>query len=100
MVKVFILYIKLKDYLVTHTSKNESDTDFCEINAVLFLQISDQVGTGNFADFSKVQYVNISGTINSVDPSSGMITYLPQILYKFSCFYPMQYLVNNTQLSV
>ncbi|KAK5904850.1 hypothetical protein CesoFtcFv8_006371 [Champsocephalus esox] len=75
---------------------NESSVTSCNND----FKISDQVGTGDFADFSKVQYVNISGTINSVDPSSGMITYLPQILYKFSCFYPMQYLVNNTQLSV
>ncbi|KAG7243175.1 hypothetical protein INR49_016550 [Caranx melampygus] len=29
-----------------------------------------------------------------------MITYRPQILYKFSCRYPMQYLLNNTELGV
>uniref|UniRef100_A0A672ZEI6 Si:dkey-4p15.5 n=1 Tax=Sphaeramia orbicularis TaxID=375764 RepID=A0A672ZEI6_9TELE len=54
--------------------------------------------TGQFADFSNVQDVNISGTVTSSDPSAGMITYRPQILYKFSCLYPMQYLLNNTQL--
>ncbi|KAK5868777.1 hypothetical protein PBY51_009759 [Eleginops maclovinus] len=75
---------------------NESSVLSCNNN----FKIIDQVGTGEFSDFSKVQYVNISGTINSVDPSAGMITYLPQILYKFSCYYPMQYLLNNTQLSV
>ncbi|XP_068585132.1 zona pellucida-like domain-containing protein 1 [Cebidichthys violaceus] len=63
-------------------------------------KITDQVGTGQFSDISKVQYVNISGTVNSLDPSAGMITYRSQILYKFSCFYPMQYLMNNTRLDV
>ncbi|XP_030007230.1 zona pellucida-like domain-containing protein 1 [Sphaeramia orbicularis] len=58
------------------------------------------IGTGQFADFSNVQDVNISGTVTSSDPSAGMITYRPQILYKFSCLYPMQYLLNNTQLGV
>ncbi|XP_029700009.1 zona pellucida-like domain-containing protein 1 [Takifugu rubripes] len=60
----------------------------------------NKAGTGQFADFSNVQYVNISGVINSIDPSSGMITYSPQILYKFSCLYPMQYLLNNTEMAV
>lgn len=63
-------------------------------------QTINQAGTGQFADFSNVQYVNISGVVNSVDPSSGMITYSPQVLYKFSCLYPMQYLLNNTELAV
>ncbi|KAM3616052.1 uncharacterized protein V6R79_011421 [Siganus canaliculatus] len=75
---------------------NESSSSSCNNN----FKIIDQVGTGVFSDFSKVQYVNISGTVNSIDPSAGMITYRPQILYKFSCLYPMQYLLNNTQLSV
>ncbi|MEQ2290969.1 hypothetical protein AMECASPLE_008556 [Ameca splendens] len=63
-------------------------------------QITNQVGTGQFSDFSNVQFVNISGSIMSVDPAAGMITYRPQILYMFSCKYPLQYLINNTQLSV
>ncbi|KAL7399968.1 hypothetical protein ABVT39_004479 [Epinephelus coioides] len=75
---------------------NESSISSCKNN----FKIINQVGTGQFSDFSNVQYVNISGTITSVDPSAGMITYRPQILYKFSCFYPMQYLLNNTQLAV
>uniref|UniRef100_A0A3P8SDS2 Si:dkey-4p15.5 n=1 Tax=Amphiprion percula TaxID=161767 RepID=A0A3P8SDS2_AMPPE len=53
-----------------------------------------------FADFSNVQYVNISGTVVSIDPSAGTITYRRQIMYKFSCKYPMQYLLNNTEVAV
>nr|XP_046244684.1 zona pellucida-like domain-containing protein 1 [Scatophagus argus] len=77
-------------------SLNESSMSSCNNN----FKIINQVGSGEFADFSNVQYVNISGTITSVDPSAGMITYRPQILYKFSCLYPMQYLLNNTEVGV
>ncbi|XP_047450600.1 zona pellucida-like domain-containing protein 1 [Mugil cephalus] len=63
-----------------------------------YFQITNQVGSGIFSDFSNVQYVNISGAITSTDPSAGMITYRPQVLYRFSCKYPMQYLLNNTEL--
>ncbi|RVE64990.1 hypothetical protein OJAV_G00131120 [Oryzias javanicus] len=63
-------------------------------------KVTSQVGSGAFADFSNVQYVNISGTVNSIDPSAGAITYRPQIMYKYSCNYPMQYLLNNTQIGV
>ncbi|XP_051252947.1 zona pellucida-like domain-containing protein 1 isoform X3 [Dicentrarchus labrax] len=75
---------------------NESSIASCNNN----FKIIDRIGSGVFSDFSNVQYVNISGTVTSVDPSTGMITYRPQILYKFSCLYPMQYLLNNTQLAV
>ncbi|XP_014829673.1 PREDICTED: zona pellucida-like domain-containing protein 1 isoform X3 [Poecilia mexicana] len=75
---------------------NETSISDCGNN----FQITSQVGTGEFADFSNVEFVNISGMVMSVDPSAGMITYRPQIHYIFSCKYPMQYLLNNTQLSV
>ncbi|XP_059187167.1 zona pellucida-like domain-containing protein 1 [Centropristis striata] len=62
----------------------------------LFTEII-QVGSGYFADFSNVQYVNISGFINSVKPpwSSNK-----PILYSYSCLYPMQYLPQKTELAV
>ncbi|XP_015806629.1 zona pellucida-like domain-containing protein 1 [Nothobranchius furzeri] len=63
-------------------------------------QITTQAGTGQWADFSNVQTVNISGSVTAIDPSVGVISYRQQILYKFSCAYPLQYLLNNTQLSV
>lgn len=63
-------------------------------------KVINQAGTGQFSDFSNVQYINISGVVNSIDPAAGMITYRPQILYKFSCLYPMQYLLNNTEMAV
>lgn len=63
-------------------------------------QTISTTGSGLFASFSNIQYVNISGVVNSIDYSSGMITYSPQVLYKFSCLYPMQYLLNNTEMAV
>uniref|UniRef100_A0A8C2FSW5 Si:ch73-261i21.5 n=1 Tax=Cyprinus carpio TaxID=7962 RepID=A0A8C2FSW5_CYPCA len=44
--------------------------------------------------------VNISGVINTQDLSAGTITYRQEMKYLFSCRYPLQYLVNNTEMSV
>ncbi|XP_067112959.1 zona pellucida-like domain-containing protein 1 isoform X2 [Osmerus mordax] len=64
------------------------------------LMVTQEVGYGIFSDFSSIQFVNISGMINSLDPSAGTITYRQEMVYKFSCRYPLQYLVNNTEMSV
>ncbi|KAJ8347611.1 hypothetical protein SKAU_G00262000 [Synaphobranchus kaupii] len=64
------------------------------------LKITQEVGSGLFSDYSSVQFVNISGIINSLDPSAGTITYRQEMMYIFSCRYPLQYLVNNTKMSV
>uniref|UniRef100_UPI0037E793F3 zona pellucida-like domain-containing protein 1 n=1 Tax=Semicossyphus pulcher TaxID=241346 RepID=UPI0037E793F3 len=64
------------------------------------LTVTQEVGTGLFADFSNVQYINISGMVCSEDPSTGAITYHQEVMYQFSCRYPLQYVVNNTQMSV
>ncbi|KAL4608706.1 zona pellucida-like domain-containing protein 1 [Arapaima gigas] len=64
------------------------------------MKTTQEVGTGLFSDFSSVQFVNISGIITSVDPSAGTITYRQELMYIFSCRYPLQYLINNTDLSV
>lgn len=57
-------------------------------------------GTGQFDSFSNIQYVNVSGIVVSDDPASGMITYRPSITYIYSCLYPLQYVINNTELGV
>ncbi|XP_067221908.1 zona pellucida-like domain-containing protein 1 isoform X2 [Chanodichthys erythropterus] len=64
------------------------------------MNITNQMGSGVFAEFSQVQSVNVSGLINSWDPSVSPITYRQQLMYQFSCLYPLQYLINNTELSV
>ncbi|CAL8362609.1 unnamed protein product [Merluccius merluccius] len=77
-------------------SINDSADSFCNSKTM----ITSEVGTGIFSDFSKIQFVNIWGFVNSLDPSLGIITYREQLMYKFSCLYPLQYLVNNTKLGV
>ncbi|TRY90566.1 hypothetical protein DNTS_018349 [Danionella cerebrum] len=64
------------------------------------LTITQEVGSGLFSDFSNVQSVNISGVVNTQDPNAGTITYRQEMKYLFSCRYPLQYLVNNTEMSV
>ncbi|XP_026868480.2 zona pellucida-like domain-containing protein 1 [Electrophorus electricus] len=64
------------------------------------IKTTQEVGTGVFADYSSVQFVNISGTINSVDPLAQIITYQSSLLYLFSCRYPLQYLMNDTETRV
>ncbi|KAI9538790.1 hypothetical protein NQZ68_012445 [Dissostichus eleginoides] len=57
-------------------------------------------GTGIFADFSNIQRVNISGAVRSFDPTPGTITYNAELKYYYSCAYPLEYLINNTQVDV
>uniref|UniRef100_A0A674NMA3 Si:ch73-261i21.5 n=1 Tax=Takifugu rubripes TaxID=31033 RepID=A0A674NMA3_TAKRU len=65
------------------------------------MTVGEKVQAPNvFADFSSVQYVSISGMVCSKDPSTGAITYHEEVMYLFSCHYPLQYLINNTQMSV
>ncbi|XP_051766911.1 zona pellucida-like domain-containing protein 1 [Ctenopharyngodon idella] len=64
------------------------------------LTITQEVGSGLFSDFSSVQSVNISGVVNTQDPNAGTITYRQEMKYLFSCRYPLQYLINNTEMSV
>ncbi|XP_028969494.2 zona pellucida-like domain-containing protein 1 [Esox lucius] len=57
-------------------------------------------GTGVFSDFSNIQTVNISGIVRSSDPTIGTVTYNADLKYFYSCAYPLEYLINNTQISV
>ncbi|XP_051253567.1 zona pellucida-like domain-containing protein 1 [Dicentrarchus labrax] len=57
-------------------------------------------GTGLFSDFSNIQTVNVSGVVRSFDPTIGTITYNAELKYYYSCAYPLEYLINNTQVDV
>ncbi|TKS83840.1 Zona pellucida-like domain-containing protein 1 [Collichthys lucidus] len=57
-------------------------------------------GTGIFADFSNIQTVNVSGVVRSHDPTTGTVTYNAELKYFYSCAYPLEYLINNTQVDV
>ena len=57
-------------------------------------------GTGIFSDFSNIQTVNVSGIVRSSDPTTGTVTYNAELKYYYSCAYPLEYLINNTQVDV
>ncbi|KAM9733700.1 zona pellucida-like domain-containing protein 1 isoform 1-T1 [Menidia menidia] len=62
------------------------------------LVVSTALGANAYGNMSLVQIGNISGYIDTPDPPT-IISYLPGLLYKFSCSYPLEYLVNNSQLA-
>ncbi|XP_055013583.1 zona pellucida-like domain-containing protein 1 [Boleophthalmus pectinirostris] len=64
------------------------------------IEIINEVGTGDFSDFSNVQTVTISGMVVTFDSTTSLITYRPMVTYMFSCTYPLQYVMNNNQLNV
>ncbi|XP_072301687.1 zona pellucida-like domain-containing protein 1a isoform X2 [Eucyclogobius newberryi] len=55
-------------------------------------------GPNAYGNISLVQIGSVAGYIDTPDPST-VISYLPGLQYKFSCSYPLEYLVNNTQLA-
>ncbi|OCT92351.1 hypothetical protein XELAEV_18015408mg [Xenopus laevis] len=73
---------------------NLSTLESCENSLV----VSTVPGVNAYGIASMVQIGNISGYIDTPDPPT-IISYLPGLLYKFSCSYPLEYLVNNTQLA-
>uniref|UniRef100_A0A670INS5 Zona pellucida-like domain-containing protein 1 n=1 Tax=Podarcis muralis TaxID=64176 RepID=A0A670INS5_PODMU len=62
------------------------------------LMVTSVPGINAYGNVSTVQIGNVSGYIDTPDPPT-IISYLPGLLYKFSCSYPLEYLVNNTQLA-
>ncbi|XP_078264769.1 zona pellucida-like domain-containing protein 1 [Rhinoraja longicauda] len=62
------------------------------------LVVSAAQGVNALGNISMVQFGNISGYIDTPDPPT-IISYLPGLLYKYSCSYPLEYLINNTQLA-
>ncbi|XP_037534346.1 zona pellucida-like domain-containing protein 1 [Nematolebias whitei] len=71
-----------------------STLEACGTNLV----VSTTHGVNAYGNMSLVQIGNISGYIDTPDPPT-VISYLPGLLYKFSCSYPLEYLVNNSQLA-
>ncbi|PIO41117.1 Zona pellucida-like domain-containing protein 1 [Aquarana catesbeiana] len=63
------------------------------------ITIENNVGTGDFHEFSNVETVVISGYVNTpVTPNAGLISYSTNLNYNFSCYYPLQYLLSNIEL--
>lgn len=54
--------------------------------------------TGPFSSFLNVQSVIITGYIDTPRAEQGLISYSTDLYYHFSCRYPLEYLINNTQI--
>lgn len=44
--------------------------------------------------------MNISGVVQSFEPTTGKISYKTELMYYYSCSYPLEYMINYTQLNV
>uniref|UniRef100_A0A8C4ZBX7 Si:dkey-103g5.3 n=1 Tax=Gadus morhua TaxID=8049 RepID=A0A8C4ZBX7_GADMO len=64
------------------------------------LQIVDEAPdpSGHFGDFLTVQSLIITGFVDTPGSSEGLISYATDLYYHFSCRYPLEYLLNNTQI--
>ncbi|XP_060688788.1 zona pellucida-like domain-containing protein 1 [Hemiscyllium ocellatum] len=64
------------------------------------LVITNAPGTGAFKEFSNIQFANISGLIETNDPVANVITYNQELVYLYSCSYPLEYIINDTRVDV
>ncbi|XP_018081395.1 zona pellucida-like domain-containing protein 1 [Xenopus laevis] len=63
------------------------------------ISIEQSAGSGLFSQYSKVETVVIGGYVDTpVSSNTGLISYSTNLNYNFSCRYPLQYLLNNTEL--
>uniref|UniRef100_A0A4W6D1G7 Si:dkey-103g5.3 n=1 Tax=Lates calcarifer TaxID=8187 RepID=A0A4W6D1G7_LATCA len=53
---------------------------------------------GPFSSFLSIQSVIITGYIDTPRSDQGVISYSTDLYYHFSCRYPLEYLINNTQI--
>uniref|UniRef100_A0A3B4GQ48 Si:dkey-103g5.3 n=1 Tax=Pundamilia nyererei TaxID=303518 RepID=A0A3B4GQ48_9CICH len=76
---------------------NQSQDNSCRQS----LQIVDEMPdpSGPFSSFSSIQAVIVTGYINTPRSDQGLISYSTDLYYHFSCRYPLQYLLNNTQIT-
>ncbi|XP_069470412.1 zona pellucida-like domain-containing protein 1 [Ambystoma mexicanum] len=73
------------------TTQNACGTD---------IQIQEQQGIGVFSEFSSTQTVIVSGFVDTPPKAQrGYISYSTNLLYNFSCYYPLQYLINNSHIA-
>uniref|UniRef100_UPI00398F0844 zona pellucida-like domain-containing protein 1 n=1 Tax=Pristiophorus japonicus TaxID=55135 RepID=UPI00398F0844 len=74
---------------------SDSGSNNCGLN---FRVVDEGPGTGALAQFSNLQSVVISGFINPPNNPSSVISYSPELYYRFSCKYPLEYILNNTRI--
>lgn len=66
----------------------------------VLVQIVDETPdpSGPFSSFLSIQSVIITGNIETPRSDQGLISYSTDLYYHFSCRYPLEYLINNTQI--
>ncbi|XP_030648836.1 zona pellucida-like domain-containing protein 1 [Chanos chanos] len=63
------------------------------------MQIVDEAPVSDvFSSFSSIQWVIVTGFIDTPRSSGGVISYSTDLYYHFSCRYPLEYFINNTQI--
>ncbi|KAI5620781.1 zona pellucida-like domain-containing protein 1 [Silurus asotus] len=75
---------------------NDSQGNLCRQS----LQIVNEVpsASGPFSQFSTIQSVIITSYIDTPTSSSGVVSYSTDLFYQFTCRYPLEYLINNTEI--
>lgn len=65
------------------------------------LQIVDELPnpSGPFSMFSSIQSVIVTGYIDTPSSAVGIVSYATDLYYHFSCRYPLEYLLNNTEIT-
>ncbi|XP_066570330.1 zona pellucida-like domain-containing protein 1 [Amia ocellicauda] len=63
-----------------------------------FQIVNEGAGNGIFSSFSNIQSVLIAGYIDTPKSSQGIISYSTDLYYYFTCRYPLEYFLNNTQI--
>ncbi|XP_041030216.1 zona pellucida-like domain-containing protein 1 [Carcharodon carcharias] len=76
---------------------NDTGLSSCSNN---FQILDEGPGTGALGQFSNLQSVVISGFIDSPNNGMSVISYSPDVFFKFSCKYPLEYILNNTKLKI
>ncbi|XP_041924234.1 zona pellucida-like domain-containing protein 1 isoform X2 [Alosa sapidissima] len=75
---------------------NHTDDNPCRQSLQIMNEIPDQ--NSAFGHFSNIQSMVITGFIDTPRSSQGIISYSTDLYYHFSCRYPLEYLINNTQI--
>ncbi|XP_013860709.1 zona pellucida-like domain-containing protein 1 [Austrofundulus limnaeus] len=77
---------------------NSSQANSC----VQPLKIVDEIPdpTGLFSGFSSIQSIIVTGYIDTPKSDQGVISYSTDLYYSFTCRYPLEYLLNNTEIAV
>ncbi|XP_063062402.1 zona pellucida-like domain-containing protein 1 [Engraulis encrasicolus] len=75
---------------------NHTDSNPCRQSLQIVTETPDPDSA--FSHFSSIQSVVITGFIDTPRSSVGIISYSTDLYYHFSCRYPLEYLINNTQI--